>query len=88
MLLNRVGGLTLVGDEVRLSHHCRYRLVYSRSLSCGDTFWFVYSTAVITPRVNKFGNINNNELLIINLAAVRAGRISNTSSSHSMIKTK
>ncbi|MFZ5978019.1 MAG: hypothetical protein GTN67_05865 [Hydrotalea flava] len=29
----------------------------------------------------KFGGINNNELLIINLAAVRAGRISNTSSS-------
>ena len=32
----------------------------------------------------KFGDINNNELLIINLAAVRAGRISNTSSSPSL----
>jgi len=31
----------------------------------------------------KFGDINNNELLIINLAVVRAGRISNTSSSPS-----
>jgi len=31
----------------------------------------------------KFGDINNNELLIINLAAVPAGRISNASSSPS-----
>jgi hypothetical protein len=32
----------------------------------------------------KFGDINNNEHLIINLAAVQAGRISNTSSSPSL----
>jgi hypothetical protein len=31
----------------------------------------------------KFGDINNNELLIINLATVSAGRIANTSSSPS-----
>jgi hypothetical protein len=32
----------------------------------------------------KFGDNNNNKLLIINLAAVPAGRISNTSSSPSL----
>lgn len=34
----------------------------------------------------KFGDNNNNELLIINLASVRAGRISNTSSSPSLVR--
>jgi len=39
---------------------------------------------LFSARRYKFGNRHNNELLIINLAAVRAGRISNTSSSPSL----
>jgi len=38
---------------------------------------------LFSARHYKFGDINNNEHLIINLAAVQAGRISNTSSSPS-----
>jgi hypothetical protein len=45
---------------------------------------FYFSTQLLfSARHYKFGDINNNELLIMNLAAVRAGRISNTSSSPS-----
>jgi len=72
------------GEQLRINKTAANKAVWQKTgaTQCGSNFHFA-NHLLLSAGLYKFGDINNNELLIINLATVRAGRISNTSSSPS-----